>query len=153
MRRYAMIFVVIATGLVWGLTAWRVAAMTGRLGSVRLTWSHLVRPSAHVSWSPNSEHYVFNDRGSLVIPPNGTAQFLLIPPPHFSGGIVSVASSGPVDITGEYRQANDVPSTVSAARKFTWSELSRFPGGHRLTITNLSGQIVTVKKILLTAQP
>jgi hypothetical protein len=153
-RRTLLILSLVATILGWGFVVYHVVAVnTALLGPVAFRWSKLDRPRAFFEWSPSPEIYSFSKQHELQIAPQGKAQFMVSPTRWFSRGVVSINASGPVDLQAPYKSALDTSTDVAASREVTWSKLSKFPGGYRLSIKNIGSTPVTVKSIRMELKP
>lgn len=139
--------------LLWLWAGYRVAAVqSGKLGSITVNLRQLDISHKFVSWSPTVDVYQFSHH-QLILAPNSEALFLLNPPRKFRQGKVMVIATGPINVSAEYRQPASAPTDHVATRTFRWSELARFPGGHRLHIKNLTQQPLFVQEIKITFIP
>ncbi len=153
-RFRGLIIIVTLSGLFWLTVGYRVVAwQTGKLGPVSLTISRLDEVNRYVEWSPSADQYEFTSRQTLLIPANTAALFLIDPPPRFQQGTVTVIASSPINLTAEYRHVAQTPSNMASSRTWRWSELSRFPGGHRLHLNNPNNHQVEVQQLKLTFIP
>lgn len=153
-QRTVLPLLFVVTAVFWLAVGYRVLAwQTGKLGAVTLTINRLDKVNRYMEWSPSADQYAFTSQHQLLLPAGATALFLVDPPARFGEGRVTVIASGKVDLNGEYRPDTVPQAGESSSRFWTWSELSRFPGGHRLHLKNLTDQEILITKIQLTFIP
>lgn len=146
MKHWLLIWMSLSV-LLWGMVGWKtLAAVSGRLGPVSLTWHPVNQASAFMSWSPGAAGYTF-DHGDLRLNPGQSATFKLKTSLRFRNLHLKLISSGPMTLS--------VPSNLTSQGDLFVAVADlpiRWPSS-LVSVTNPGATGLTVKKIILQLQP